>query len=206
MLKMRLQRTGRKNDPSFRVVVTDSRNGPRAGNPTDTIGFYSPRQGEFRIDADKAKFWLSKGVQPSDTIYNFLISKGVIEGKKRNVLPKKTPIVKEVEEPGSSPETPKEEASEGVEKDAPATEDAQKPQETTENTKTEEVTEEGKKETEKKPEEPLPEGANTGEEEEKESPVEKSAEEKQPAELPDDTEEAPDSETDAGETKEEKQN
>ena len=87
---MRLQRIGRKNNPSYRVIVTDSRNAAKRGIPTDHIGSYEPLKGKFQIDAEKAKKWLSQGVQPSDTIYNFLVAEKIIEGKKKTViLPKK---------------------------------------------------------------------------------------------------------------------
>ncbi len=92
---MRLQRIGRKNQPTYRVVITDSRNAQVRGRSVDVIGNYEPRQGKFEIDAEKAKKWLSQGVQPSDTLYNFLVSKKIIEGKKRNVLPRKSPVAKE---------------------------------------------------------------------------------------------------------------
>lgn len=95
MLKMRLQRIGRKNQPSFRVVVTDSRNAQIRGRHVDIVGTYEPRQGKVEIDAEKARKWLSQGVQPSDTVYNFLITQKIIEGKKKNVLPKKFPIIDE---------------------------------------------------------------------------------------------------------------
>lgn len=95
MLMMRLQRVGRKNDPSYRIVVVDKRTGPKSNKHVDYVGFYSPKIGEIKIDKDKAKHWLSKGVQPSDTIYNILISQKVIEGRKKNVLPKKSPIIDE---------------------------------------------------------------------------------------------------------------
>ena len=48
-----------------------------------------------QIDAAKAKEWLAKGVQPSDTVHNILVGQKVIEGKKINVLPKKSPIIDE---------------------------------------------------------------------------------------------------------------
>jgi small subunit ribosomal protein S16 len=95
MLKMRLQRTGRKNNPSYRVVVTDSRNAAKRGRSVDLLGSYDPLKGRFSINAEKAKLWLSRGVQPSDTIYNFLVSEKIIEGKKKNVLSKKSPIIDE---------------------------------------------------------------------------------------------------------------
>jgi small subunit ribosomal protein S16 len=95
MLKMRLQRIGRKNDPSYRVVVTDSRNAAKRGTHADTLGFYTPKSGEFKVDAVRVKKWISNGVQVSDTVHNFLVAQKIIEGKKKNVLPKKSPIVDE---------------------------------------------------------------------------------------------------------------
>jgi small subunit ribosomal protein S16 len=95
MLMMRLQRVGRKNDPSFRIVVTDKRTSVKSDRHVDRLGSYNPKSKNFQIDAEKAKEWLSKGVQPSDTMHNLLISQKVIEGKKINVLPRKSPIVDE---------------------------------------------------------------------------------------------------------------
>lgn len=95
MLMMRLQRIGRKNDPSFRVVVTDSRNGPKAGNHVDLLGSYNPKMNIIQIDGEKAKKWMSQGVQVSDTVFNLLVTQKIIEGKKKNVLPKKSPVVNE---------------------------------------------------------------------------------------------------------------
>ncbi len=95
MLMMRLQRVGRRNDPSYRIVVTNKRTGPKSNKHVDRIGSYNPKMNHVQIDADKAKDWLSKGVQPSDTLHNLLISQKVIEGKKINVLPRKSPIIDE---------------------------------------------------------------------------------------------------------------
>ena len=92
---MRLQRVGRKNDPSYRIVVTDKRTGVKSDSHIDRLGSYNPKTKNFIIDADKAREWLSKGVQPSDTMHNLLITKKVIEGKKINVLPRKSPIIDE---------------------------------------------------------------------------------------------------------------
>ncbi len=95
MLMMRLQRVGRKNDPSFRIVVTDKRTSVKSDSHIDRLGSYNPKTKNFIIDADKAREWISKGVQPSDTMHNLLITQKVIEGKKVNVLPKKSPIIDE---------------------------------------------------------------------------------------------------------------
>ena len=95
MLMMRLQRVGRRNDPSYRIVITDKRTGPKSDKHVDRIGSYSPKMNHIQIDADKAKEWLSKGVQPSDTVYNILVGQKLIEGRKKNVLPRKSPVIDE---------------------------------------------------------------------------------------------------------------
>ena len=97
MLTIRMQRTGRKNDPHFRVIVTDSKRSPKTGNYVENIGFYNPKAGEFKIDADRAKHWLKVGAKTSDTVHNFLVSQKIIEGKKVNVLSKKSPTKKRKE-------------------------------------------------------------------------------------------------------------
>jgi small subunit ribosomal protein S16 len=95
MLMMRLQRVGRKNDPSFRLVVTDKRESVASGRNIDLLGFYNPKLGTIEIDAEKAKHWLSQGVQPSVTVHNMLVSKKIIDAKKKNALSRKSPIVDE---------------------------------------------------------------------------------------------------------------
>ena len=95
MLMMRLQRVGRKNDPSFRIVVTDKRTGVKSDKHIDRLGSYNPKMNHVQIDGEKAKEWLAKGVQPSDTLHNILVGQKIIEGKKKNVLPKKSPIIDE---------------------------------------------------------------------------------------------------------------
>lgn len=95
MLMMRLQRVGRKNDPSYRIVVTDKRTGAKSDRHVDRLGSYNPKLNHIQLDTVKAKDWLSKGVQPSGTVHNILVSQKVIDAKKINVLPKKSPIIDE---------------------------------------------------------------------------------------------------------------
>src|SRR3989344_8747445 len=90
MLKIRLQRTGRTNDPSYRVVVTEHTNGPKSGRAVEKLGTYNPKSKARVLDAERIKYWLSKGAQASGTMHNMLISAGIISGKKINVLPKKS--------------------------------------------------------------------------------------------------------------------
>ena len=90
MLKIRLQRTGRTNDPSYRVVVTEHTNSPKSGRAVEKLGSYNPKSKVRVLDAERIKYWLSKGAKASGTMHNMLISAGIISGKKVNVLPKKT--------------------------------------------------------------------------------------------------------------------
>ena len=69
MLRMRLRRVGAKNQPSYRIVVADSR-AARDGTFVDHLGHYNPRTEPptVVIDAEKARKWLSVGAQPSDAV------------------------------------------------------------------------------------------------------------------------------------------
>lgn len=86
MLKIRLQRVGKKHDPSFRVVLTDSRKGPKSGKFLEILGNYNARKGEPQLKGDRIKEWVAKGAQISDTVNNLLIKSGIIKGEKKDVL------------------------------------------------------------------------------------------------------------------------
>lgn len=91
MLMIRFQRTGRTNDPSFRIAVLEKERAAKAGNIVELLGTYNPKSKALTLNEEHVKEWIAKGAQPTDSIRNLLISKGVIEGKKVNVLPKKSP-------------------------------------------------------------------------------------------------------------------
>lgn len=97
MLKIRLQRIGRKNDPSFRVVLTDSKNSTKSGKFLEILGTYNPKQKTLNFKNEDIKSWISKGAQVSDTMHNFLVREKVIEGKKLNALSRKSPTKKRKE-------------------------------------------------------------------------------------------------------------
>ena len=80
MVKMRLRRMGAKKAPFYRVVVADSRY-PRDGRFIEEIGYYNPttEPSEIKIDADKAKDWLVKGAQPTETVKVLLKKTGIID-------------------------------------------------------------------------------------------------------------------------------
>ncbi|MFA6404755.1 MAG: 30S ribosomal protein S16 [Candidatus Paceibacterota bacterium] len=94
---IRLQRTGRKHEPTFRLVLTDSKNGPKSGKYLENLGWYDSRLKNKleQLNVERIKYWISKGAQTSVTIHNYLVSQKVIAGKKMNALPRKTPIKKE---------------------------------------------------------------------------------------------------------------
>jgi small subunit ribosomal protein S16 len=82
MLTIRLFRIGKKNQAFFRIVVTDKRRSSTKGRSVEEIGFYNPLTKEKKIDGERAKYWISKGAKPSDSIYNMLVSEKIVEGKK----------------------------------------------------------------------------------------------------------------------------
>lgn len=95
MLKIRLQRVGKKNEPSFRLVLTESQNSTKSGKFLEILGSHNFRKDGTIIKADRIKHWISKGAQVSDTAHNLLVTSKVIDAKKKNVLPKKTVAKKE---------------------------------------------------------------------------------------------------------------
>lgn len=92
MLMIRLQRIGRTNDPAFRVVLTDRRNSPKSRNFVEILGTYNVQAGKTAFNAERIKYWISKGAKLSPTMHNFMVHEKIISGKKINVLSRKSPI------------------------------------------------------------------------------------------------------------------
>ena len=82
-VRIRLTRVGATKQPTYRLVVADSRNA-RDGRSIETIGHYNPRTDpvEVSIDTEKAKKWLSQGAQPSDTVARLFRSAGILPAAK----------------------------------------------------------------------------------------------------------------------------
>ncbi len=78
MVRIRLSRRGKKKQPTYRIVVADAR-APRDGKFIEIIGNYNPVQQPkvLNLDADRARYWLSVGAQPSDTVAYLLKQVGV---------------------------------------------------------------------------------------------------------------------------------
>jgi small subunit ribosomal protein S16 len=82
-VRIRLTRVGATKQPAYRVVVADARSA-RDSRSIETIGHYNPRTEpiELNIDADKAKAWLDKGAQPSDTVARLFRRAGILPAAK----------------------------------------------------------------------------------------------------------------------------
>ncbi|OGY37355.1 MAG: 30S ribosomal protein S16 [Candidatus Andersenbacteria bacterium RIFCSPHIGHO2_12_FULL_45_11b] len=93
MLRIRLQRRGKRGYATYRVVVADG-HAPIKGRFIEDIGSYNPHTSTFSVDTEAVKNWMSKGVQPSDTVYNLLITNKIITGEKKALF---TPKPKQAE-------------------------------------------------------------------------------------------------------------
>ena len=122
MLKIRLQRTGRINQPSYRIIVTEHARAAKTGKIVELLGTYNPKTKARTLNEERVKYWLSVGAKASGTMHNMLVTLGIVSGKKINVLPKKS--------------LPKSEAAEKVVEASAASEATETPQE---ETKAEEV-------------------------------------------------------------------
>jgi small subunit ribosomal protein S16 len=80
-VRLRLTRVGGKKDPIWRVVVADQRS-PRDGRVIETIGHYNPQTEPSTIvlDEDRARSWLARGAQPSNTVRRLLALRGISAG------------------------------------------------------------------------------------------------------------------------------
>jgi len=82
MLTIRLTRKGKKNQPFFRVVLIDKKRSAKGGNALEILGNVDPLTKRRNLKKDRILYWLSKGVQPSATAHNLLVSEKIIDAKK----------------------------------------------------------------------------------------------------------------------------
>jgi small subunit ribosomal protein S16 len=82
MLSIRLKRIGKKNQPSFKVIVTEKKKSAKGGTRIEELGFFNPLTKKTSLKKERILYWLSKGAEPSDTIHNLLIKHKILEGKK----------------------------------------------------------------------------------------------------------------------------
>lgn len=91
MLKIRLQRTGRKHEPTFRIVLTESKNSSKSGKLLEVLGSHDFRKENTGINKERLLYWMKNGVKPTGTVHNLLVTHKIIDGKKINVLPRRKP-------------------------------------------------------------------------------------------------------------------
>ena len=78
MLKLRLKRSGRKKQPSYRLVVMENTT-RRDGRPIEQVGYYNTITKQSYFDVLKIKKWLDYGVKPTQTVLNLLKKAEIIE-------------------------------------------------------------------------------------------------------------------------------
>ena len=129
MLVIRLLRAGKRNQPSFKIVVVEKTESSTSGRFIEEVGFYNPQTKEKVLRGERIKYWLSVGAKPLETVYNLLVSEKIIEGKKIKIyqkLKKEKETVPATAAPAtqtSSPvETVKEEKPVEIPKEPPKTE------------------------------------------------------------------------------------
>lgn len=123
MLTIRLQRIGKKGQPSYRLVVAERRSKVGAP-PTEDLGAYNPFTKQASFKADRVNHWIGVGASPTITVHNLLVKNGVIDAPKRRVHIKQA--VAKVAEPeaeapaAKSDEAPAEAKAEVVAEEVPA--------------------------------------------------------------------------------------
>ncbi|QSH40611.1 30S ribosomal protein S16 [Lentisphaerota bacterium ZTH] len=95
-VRLRLKRTGARNNSCFRVVAMDKRSA-RDGRAIEELGFYDPRRKDEKLDLERAEYWLSVGAEPSETVQAIIdrAKKGEkLSDKKKAVKPSKKAVAK----------------------------------------------------------------------------------------------------------------
>ncbi|MFH1430405.1 MAG: 30S ribosomal protein S16 [Candidatus Uhrbacteria bacterium] len=87
MLVIRLSRVGKKKQPSYRIVVQEKTQDPWS-NFLENLGHYNPltHPSTLVVKKERAQYWISKGAQPSDTVWNLFLNDGIVTGEKRNTM------------------------------------------------------------------------------------------------------------------------
>lgn len=141
MLTIRFARVGKRNKAQFKITLQEKTVAP-GGRHIEILGSYDPHSKQAILKDDRIKYWLGKGAQASDTVWNLLVSKGLITDKKRAV---KIPA-KKLEEIAETKESPKAEEANKEEKPTEASTEVSKEDAKVEEKISEEPKEEAKKE------------------------------------------------------------
>ncbi|MBI5147994.1 MAG: 30S ribosomal protein S16 [Parcubacteria group bacterium] len=82
MLAIKLKRIGKKKQASYRVVVAEKRS-KAGGKYVEDLGWNNPHSDKFNVNAERAKYWLQNGAQPTDSVFNLLVKAGAVSGPKK---------------------------------------------------------------------------------------------------------------------------
>ncbi|MBU1037069.1 30S ribosomal protein S16 [Patescibacteria group bacterium] len=137
MLAIKLSRIGKRKQPTYRLIILEKHKDPQ-GNYLELLGNYNPRTKQINLQAERIKYWLSKGAQPSNTVHNILVKQGVIEGTKKRAVKitkkrkekaagEKKEEISEKKEGGSKEKENKEEKADSSQKSAEPTETKTEP-------------------------------------------------------------------------------
>ena len=87
MLVIRLTRVGKKKQPGYRLVVQEKQRDPW-GHYQELLGHYDPLTdpATLTLEKERVAYWISKGAQPSDTVWNLLVGQGLVKGDKRRIV------------------------------------------------------------------------------------------------------------------------
>ena len=137
MLTIRLQRTGKKNQADFRIVLAEKES-PVNKKVVEILGSYNPRKKNFQVKEERVKYWIAQRVELSETVHNLFVTKSLLDAKKVKAftIPKKPveAVKPDAAAPAAAVETPAEateavaEVESKIEAPAPAVEE--KPTET----------------------------------------------------------------------------
>lgn len=88
MLAIKLSRVGKKKQPSYRLIVVEKTKDPW-GKAKEIVGFYNPRTKPktITLEAERIKYWIAKGAQPTATAWNILVDAQIVTGEKRKAHP-----------------------------------------------------------------------------------------------------------------------
>jgi len=101
MLAIKLKRVGKKHQASFRIIVAEKRSKLK-GKYVEDLGYFNPRTDEYKVNKERALYWLKVGAQPTDTVYNLFVKAQIIKGPKIPVHKKSKKEKNEAEKQGTS--------------------------------------------------------------------------------------------------------
>ena len=118
MLTIRLQRTGKRNQADFRIVLAEKES-PVQKKFAEILGSYNPRRKTFQVKEERVKYWLGQRVELSETVHNLFVTKGLVDAKKVKAfnIPKK-PVEPAAPAAAAPVETPAEAVEAQVEMEA----------------------------------------------------------------------------------------